>query len=79
MSSTANSRAGSRLTTAQWEFQPAPQRWSAAEIVEHVVTVQDIVRAKLDGHQWIPVSAAHTERHTKQILEVIADSAFPLQ
>jgi len=31
----------------------------------------------MDGYQWILAAAAHTERHTKQILEVIADDSFP--
>jgi hypothetical protein len=31
----------------------------------------------MEGYQWILAATAHTERHTKQILEVMADSAFP--
>ena len=31
----------------------------------------------MDGYQWILAAAAHTERHTKQILEVKAESDFP--
>ena len=31
----------------------------------------------MDGYQWILAVAAHTERHTKQILEVMADRKFP--
>lgn len=31
----------------------------------------------MDGYQWILAAAAHTERHTKQILEVMADDRFP--
>lgn len=31
----------------------------------------------MDGYQWILAAAAHTERHTKQILEVIAETDFP--
>jgi hypothetical protein len=31
------------LTQAQWSFKPAPDRWSIAEIVEHMVLVQDFV------------------------------------
>ena len=31
----------------------------------------------MDGYQWILASAAHCERHTKQILEVRADPKFP--
>jgi len=32
---------------------------------------------KLDGYEWVLLIAAHSERHTKQILEVKADSNFP--
>ncbi len=31
----------------------------------------------MDGYQWILAAAAHTERHTKQVLEVMADPGFP--
>jgi hypothetical protein len=31
----------------------------------------------MDGYQWILAAAAHTERHTKQILEVKANPEFP--
>ena len=32
---------------------------------------------KLDGYEWILFAAAHSERHTKQMLEVKADPNFP--
>jgi hypothetical protein len=150
-----------RLSEAQWNFQPAPDRWSIAEILEHVAIVshrveeilarlpqapapasdrdqkaidEAIVKATetvitkfqapsiiaptgrwlpassidhlrdscaatdallqsasdlrghvishpvvgpLDGYQWILIAAAHLARHTKQILEVKADTKFP--
>jgi hypothetical protein len=31
------------LSPAQWNFKPAPDRWSIAEIVEHIVVVQEAV------------------------------------
>ena len=31
----------------------------------------------LDGHQWVLFLAAHSVRHTKQILEVKSDPGFP--
>jgi DinB superfamily len=159
------------LSPAQWTFKQAPDRWSIAEIVEHIVVVQETVLGpvrdqlakappppvrenrvvdgivihqfpdrtikvkapeaiqpahrwspevamerlvanyarlaeyldttpdlrdhaidaiplkiitngdyeKMDGYQWILAAAAHTERHTKQILEVKADPDFPSQ
>jgi hypothetical protein len=158
------------LSEAQWKFKPAPDRWSIAEIVEHMVVVQELVLGpvreqlaktpvvsadrdykhvdavivnqipdrlqkfhapemlqptgrwepsvaldrllknyarlseyldstpdlrqhlvdapplkavsrgaydSMDGYQWVLAAAAHTERHTKQILEVKADPNFP--
>jgi hypothetical protein len=32
---------------------------------------------KLDAYQWLLFIAAHSERHTKQMLEVKADPSFP--
>jgi hypothetical protein len=150
------------LSEAQWKFKPAPDRWSIAEVVEHLVLVENFllenVRPQLakssaiapdrdpkqvdamilarmpdrstkyqapppivptgrwtpqvaldrfladrqqtiaflksdadlrgpvvnhpafgamDGYEWILAIAGHSERHTKQILEVKADSNFP--
>jgi len=31
----------------------------------------------MDGYQWIIAAAAHTERHTKQMLEVMANPGYP--
>ena len=156
------------VSDLQWNFKPGPDRWSIAEIVEHIVVVQERVLGPLreqlesapvtpvhpdhkhvddmiiyqipsrlakfpsplqpdggisrsdamerlsanyealnrrlettpdlrnhsiesaplkaishdvyssmDGYQWILAVAAHTERHTKQVVEVMADPAFP--
>lgn len=150
------------LSDAQWKFKPAPDRWSVAEVVEHLALLEDlfanslcaqltnapagrpdmdatkldaIILARvpdrstkaqapdnivptgrwspqeslerflasrretanflnsganlrghvlthpglgpLDAYEWVLAVAAHTERHTKQILEVKADSRFP--
>ncbi|HKA01572.1 MAG TPA: DinB family protein [Candidatus Solibacter sp.] len=39
--------------------------------------VDSPIGQKLDGYQWLLFIAAHSERHTKQILEVKADPNFP--
>jgi hypothetical protein len=149
------------LTEAQWNFKPAPDRWSIAEIVEHITVVETavngivaqlpeapapaanfkavevdaLIMAKmpdrstkytapesiqptarwnhaesldrflaarkqnadslasnpdlrkhvvvhpafgpLDGYEWILATAAHSARHTEQILEVKAAPHFP--
>jgi DinB superfamily len=151
------------LSPAQWTFKPAPDRWSVAEVMEHIAAAEDLLygmiqeqamkaparpagedvkaidelvltaipdrthkaqapeplkptnrfgspeaaikhfeesRAKteefaktaaglrdhaadsplgkkLDPYEWILFIAAHSDRHTKQILEVKADPNFP--
>jgi hypothetical protein len=150
------------LSEAQWKFKPAPDRWSVAEVVEHLALIEDIVTQNilgnigkapapsadrdpkqvdaailakvvdrstkfqapppavptgrwtpfvalehfldgrnqtvallqstadlrqhsidhpvfgpLDGYEWVLAVAAHSARHTKQILEVKADPNFP--
>jgi len=149
------------LSEAQWKFKPAPDRWSIAEITEHLALIESLLRnileklpqapagapgrdvkqvdemilskvldrstkaqappeavpngrwtptealdhflanrsevtlvlrstadlrghvinqlffGPLDGYQWVLFVAAHSARHTKQILEVKADPRFP--
>jgi len=153
------------LSPTQWNFKAAPNKWSAAEVTEHIAAAEDFLRGnivqkvmaaparpagedvsaidamvlqalpdrsqkkqapeplkpsnrfgspeaslqhfleartttedfltktpdlrehaadsplgkKLDGYEWILFIAAHSERHTKQILEVKADPNFPKQ
>jgi hypothetical protein len=150
------------LSVAQWNYKPAPDRWSIAECVEHIAAAEDKLRGyvvdmvmkgpaapgrdvkaidekimmaipdrskkaqapdelrptnrygspenalkhfaetramtedflkntpdlrehavdspfgdKYDGYDWVLFIAAHSDRHTKQILEVKADPNFP--
>ncbi len=152
------------LSEAQWNFKPAPDRWSVAQVMEHLAAAEDMLRGmtqeqvmkspavavrdemeikkadegvlamvpdrshkaqapeplqptnrfgspaaaqkhfvesrastegylknatglrahladspmgKLDGYEWILLIAAHSERHTKQMLEVKANPNFP--
>jgi hypothetical protein len=48
---------------------------TATNLRDHVV--QHPLIGALDGYQWLLAAAAHTARHTKQILEVKADPQFP--
>ncbi len=153
------------LSQAQWTFKPAPDRWSVAEVMEHIAAAEDYLRGmviekvmvasarpagddvvaidemvvkmipdrshkaqapdplkptnrfgspdealkhfldartttedflqktpdlrqhaidspigkRLDAYEWILFISAHSERHTKQMLEVKADPNFPKQ
>ncbi|MGB2591341.1 MAG: DinB family protein [Candidatus Acidiferrum sp.] len=150
------------LSEAQWNFKAGPDRWSIAEVTEHIAAAEDLIRGtvvkqvmvapaapdrdvkkiddsviamvpdrthkvqapeplvptnrfgspegslkhflesraateeflkttpglrdhamdspmgvKLDGYEFVLLIAAHSERHTKQILEVKADPNYP--
>jgi len=71
-------------------------RWAPAETLDHFVksrantiaymkTTPDLrehavdspLGQPLDGYEWLLFIGAHSERHTKQILEVKADPNFP--
>ena len=80
------------------EFLKPTNRWATREDLtkafeesrkateDYVKTTSDDLRdhffahpvfGPLDGYQWILLISAHSERHTKQILEVKADPNFP--
>jgi DinB superfamily len=150
------------LSDAQWNFKPGPDRWSIAQVMEHIAAAEDFIRgmvvekvmlapavpdrdvkkiddgivamvpdrsqkrqapepivptnrygspeaslkhfiesrsktedflrtttglrdhavdgpigAKMDAYEFVLLIAAHSERHTKQILEVKADPNYP--
>jgi DinB superfamily len=58
----------SRQQTVNWLKSDSDLR---GHVVDHPVL------GPLDGYQWILAVAAHSERHTKQILEVKTDPNFP--
>ena len=50
---------------------------STPDLRQHVV--DSPLGKPLDAYEWVLFTAAHSERHTKQILEVKADPNFPKQ
>ncbi len=46
------------LSEAQWNFKPAPDRWSVAEIVEHLALVEGFAKSVLDRMPQAPPPAA---------------------
>jgi hypothetical protein len=56
---------------------------STPELRQHVLPAPPLKAVSqgafemMDGYQWILAASAHTERHVKQMLEVMADSAYP--
>jgi DinB superfamily len=41
--------ATSGLSPAQWNFKPAPDRWSIAECMEHIAAAEDYIRALIEN------------------------------
>lgn len=37
------------LSEAQWNFKPAPDRWSVAEVTEHIAAAEDLLMQRLQG------------------------------
>ncbi len=35
------------LSEAQWNFKPAPERWSVAQVMEHIAAAEDFIRGVL--------------------------------
>jgi hypothetical protein len=57
-----------------------PQRltpWLGPHIPQRLTPWLGPLGKKLDPYQWLLFIAAHSERHTKQMLEVKADPGFP--
>src|SRR5579859_2033785 len=53
------------LTAAQWNFKPAPDRWSIAEIVEHMVLAQDLILGPI--REQLAKAPAGGERDVKAV------------
>ncbi len=75
------------VPTGRWQPQEALDHFlkSRARTVEFLKSTPDLrdhvvdspIGQKLDGYQWVLFTSAHSERHTKQMLEVKADPNFP--
>jgi hypothetical protein len=63
------------LTPAQWNFKPAPDRWSVAEVVEHIAAAEDY----LDGlvTDKVMTAPARTETEDVQALDAMVKSKIP--
>jgi hypothetical protein len=62
-------RAVTGLSDSQWDFKPAADRWSVAEILEHIVLVENRVHAIIGGMPAAP--PAEPDRIDSQIDEVV--------
>ncbi len=67
------------LSDAQWKFKPAPDRWSIAENLEHMVTVQERILGPICeqlAHAPAPASTRNNEQIDALVLEKIPDRSI---
>jgi hypothetical protein len=64
------------LSEAQWKFKQAPDRWSVAEVVEHIALVEDFLLENT-SKKVIQAPAGKADRDYKStdklVLSAIAD------
>ena len=59
------------LSEAQWTFKPMPDRWSVAQVMEHIVASEDFIRENLLKEKVMAAPASEPGRDVKQIDEAV--------
>jgi hypothetical protein len=55
------------LSEAQWNFKPAPDRWSVAQVMEHIAASEDFIRNGLLKEKVMVSPAGEQGRDVKKI------------
>src|SRR5438046_2087138 len=58
------------LSEAQWNFKPAPDRWSVAQVMEHIAAAEDLIVGKVK-EKYMMASAAEHVRDVKKADEAV--------
>lgn len=53
------------LSEAQWNFKPGPDRWSCAQVMEHIAAAEDLIRDGLVKQKIMMSSAGDPGRDAK--------------
>src|SRR5579859_3080369 len=59
------------LSEAQWDFKPAPERWSVAQVMEHIAASEDFIRDGLLKEKVMTSPAGQPDRDVKKIDEAV--------
>ena len=59
------------LTEAQWNFRPAPDRWSVAQVMEHIAASEDFIRDNLLKEKVMISPAGQPGRNVKVTDEAV--------
>src|SRR5215472_10092658 len=54
------------LSEAQWNFKPAPDRWSVAQVMEHIAAAEDFLRDSVVREQIMKAPAGDAGRDVKK-------------
>jgi hypothetical protein len=57
------------LSAAQWNFKQGPERWSVAQVVEHIAAAEDMLRGMTT--EKVMVAPAAPDRDVKHIDEMV--------
>ena len=63
------------LSSAQLNFKPAPNRWSVAEVAEHITAAEDMLRGMLEGQ--VMNAPARTEQVDVKEIDEFVLKAIP--
>src|ERR1700729_319431 len=55
------------LSEAQWNFKQAPDRWSVAQVMEHIAAAEDFIRVNLLQEKVMILPAGEPGRDVKKI------------
>jgi hypothetical protein len=72
------------LSDAQWNFKPAPDRWSVAQVMEHLAAAEDMIRGmtqeQLMKSPAVPVrDAEETRKADEAVLAMVPDRSHKTQ
>lgn len=59
------------LTQPQWDFKPSPDRWSVAQVMEHIAASEDFVRDGLLREKVMVSPQGQPDREVKKIDEAV--------
>lgn len=59
------------LSEAQWNFKPAPDRWSVAQVLEHIAVSEDFIRDNLVKEKVMVAPQGQPDRDVKKIDEAV--------
>lgn len=59
------------LSQGQWNFKPSPDRWSVAQVMEHIAASEDFVRDNLIKEKVMVSPAGQLGRDVKNIDEAV--------